>query len=188
MRFPRASMMILCALMIVPAYAFAGSHPQSRNGFFIGFGLGGGNAGIKNGDNRKTGGAGIFRIGYAVKEDLVFGLESSGWTKSETDMGVDLTLTFSVATFGVTYYPGNQGLYIKGGIGFASSSWEAAMGNAKATYSDHGFGLLGGAGYEFRLTDKFALGPEVDFAYLNVGGVVESANFVSGHLMLNWYW
>jgi hypothetical protein len=178
--------MVLLVASVLPVAA--GRYDHARTGFFVGFGLGGGNAGIKDGDSRENGGAGSFRVGYAVRQDLVVGLENAAWVKSETVSGIDLTLSFNVATFGVTYYPGNQGLYVKGGIGFGSAKWEAAVGNAKLSWTDSGLGLLGAAGYEWRLTQKFAIGPEVAFAYLNVGGDLESADFVSGHVTFNWYW
>jgi hypothetical protein len=44
-------------------------------------------------------------------------------------------------------------------------------------------------GYEWRLTQKFALGPQVEFVYLNIGGdLVDTANFFDATLGFNWYW
>ena len=172
--------------------AIAEPKPHDRNGFFIGFGLGGGSGGMEDVDDRKGGGVGNFRLGYAITPEVTIGLESSAWIWQEEQSGIDLMVSFSVATFGATYWPGNKGVYLKGGVGFGTVSFEesveTSLGTLKLENDDSGFGLLGAVGYEWRLTKKFALGPEVDFAYLNVGGDVGSANYVAGTLMLNWYW
>ena len=167
--------------------------PHDRNGLFLGFGLGAGTAGWEGTSEREGGGVGNFRIGYAPAPNVTVGLESSSWMKKESVGTIDLTLMYTVTTFGVTYFPANNGLFIKGGVGFASANFETAInitnvGITKGELNNNGFGLLGAAGYEWRLTEKFALGPEVEFAYLNVGGAFQTANFVSASVMLNWYW
>ncbi len=176
--------------MVAPVSA---GEPHNRTGFFIGFGAGAGTAGWENGSDRSGGYVGNFRIGYAVAPEVTIGLESSSWMKRESVETIDLTLLYNVSTFGATYYPRNTGVFLKGGIGFASASFESVIsipniGTAKGEIDDSGFGLIGAVGYEWRLTPKFALGPEVEFVYLNVGGEFGAANYVSGTLMLNWYW
>ncbi len=53
----------------------------------------------------------------------------------------------------------------------------------------HGIGLAAAVGYEWRLTRKFAMGPQVDFTYLNIGDdIVDTANFFDITLGFNRYW
>ena len=182
--------LISTVCMVIPASA---GQPHDRNGFFMGFGLGAGTAGWEGTTDRAGGGIGNFRLGYAPAPNVTVGLENSSWMKKESVGTIDLTLMYTVTTFGVTYFPNNNGLYLKGGVGFASANFETivslpGIGSGKGELDDTGFGLLGAAGYEWRLTEKFALGPEVEFAYLDVGGVFQNANYVSASLMLNWYW
>jgi hypothetical protein len=181
--------LISTVCMVAPVSA---GQPHDRNGFFIGFGLGAGTAGWEGTTERAGGGIGNFRIGYAPAPNVTVGLENSSWMKKESVGTIDLTLMYTVTTFGVTYFPSNNGLFLKGGVGFATANFETAIslptGIAKGELDDTGFGLLGAAGYEWRLTEKFALGPEVELAYLNVGGAFQTANYVSASVMLNWYW
>jgi hypothetical protein len=94
----------------------------------------------------------------------------------------------------MTFYPGNVGFFVRGGVGFGSVSFEAQLDEGPLAgftlnKDETGLGLLAAAGYEVRLSRKFALGPQVDYAYLFVGGdLVDSANFVNGSLQFNWYW
>jgi hypothetical protein len=182
--------LISMACMASPASA---GQPHQRNGFFLGFGMGAGSAGWEGTTDRTGGFVGNFRIGYAPAPEVTVGLESSSWLKQETVGTIDLNLLYTVTTFGVTYFPGQNGLFLKGGIGFASANFETVvtlpgLGTGKGELNDTGLGLLGATGYEWRLTEKFAIGPEIELAYLNVGGAFKTANYVSASLMLNWYW
>ena len=96
--------------------------PHHRNGFFIGFGVGTGSAGWEDTDERAGGGVGNFRIGYAPAPNVTVGLENSSWMKRESAGTIEVNLLYSVTTFGVTYFPGQNGLFLKGGVGFASAS------------------------------------------------------------------
>jgi hypothetical protein len=175
--------------------AHAGTYPHERNGFFIGFGLGWGNAGLDlNGvDNldRQNSGSGNFRFGWAVSENLTLGLESSSWVK-QWDIqgtGLDLKLTGTVTTFAVTYFPQNMGLYLRGGLGFSDGIVEVSGGGSSINQTETGLGLLGAVGYEWRLTQKFALGPQVEWAYLGIDSdAIKSADFVAFNAQATWYW
>ena len=168
----------------------AGSNPHTRSGFFIGFNVGGGTADITipNGSDtdREWGGAGNFRLGGALKNNLLLSGESTAWLKDEDNS----SLTLGLVAFEVTYFPGDQGLFVKAGVGFASSSYEYDAGNGfTASKTENGFGLQAGAGYEWRLTRKFAMGPQVEYVYVNIGGdLVDTGNYFDATLGFNWYW
>jgi hypothetical protein len=46
---------------------------------------------------------------------------------------------------------------------------------------------LAAGGYEWRLTRKFALAPQVEFSYQKYD-TLGSSNIVSGTVNFNWYW
>ena len=179
----------MLATLVSAGTAFAGSHPQDHHGFFIGFNLGAGTADVSasgESSDREWGGAADFRLGGAVKDNLLVGGEFTAWGKDENSTNVSL----STALFAVTYYPGNEGFFLRGGMGFGTSSFEEDLSNGYTrSKSETGFAMAAAAGYEWRLTRKFALGPQVEFNYLNIGGdLVDTANFFNTTLGFNWYW
>lgn len=180
----------LLAISMYAGSAVAGSHPHDHHGFFLGFNLGGGTADISVPDgedtDREWGGVGNFRIGGAIKNNLLLGAETSGWVKDENNT----TVSLSTIEFAATYYPGSEGFFLRAGAGFGTTSVERDLGSeGKLSKDESGFALSAAAGYEWRLTNKFALGPQVEFVYLNIGGdLVDTANFFDATLGFNWYW
>jgi hypothetical protein len=88
--------------------AFAELHPNDRQGWLLGFGIGGGSLGLTSdgaSTDREGGAAGFFRVGYAFNPDLSLELNSSAWTKEQDGR----TWTFSSGTVAVNYYPGRTG-------------------------------------------------------------------------------
>jgi hypothetical protein len=179
----------IVAVMACSGVAFAGSHPQDHHGFFIGFNLGAGTAQIKNdsgSSEHEWGGAGNLRLGGAVKNNLLLGAEFTGWTKDQDGS----TVSLSSVLFAVTYYPTTEGFFLRGGMGFGSSDFSIDLGNGVTqSKSETGFALALATGYEWRLTQKFALGPQVEFNWMDIGGdLVDTANFFDATLGFNWYW
>jgi hypothetical protein len=203
MRSRHAALAAALAALALAGTAQAGK-PHDRTGFFIGFGLGGGSASWdwKGGGSESEGsGAGNFRIGGAVKPNLVLHLESSAWIKSwdvvdGTTGGKIGTadLTLSAATFAATFFPGNKGFFLRGGLGFATASATVTIEtgtvfDVSGESTDTGLGLVAATGYEWRLTDKFAMGPQVELVFLGIDGdLIDNALFVDGSLQFNWYW
>jgi hypothetical protein len=185
--------LVLGAGGIVTLPAVSQARPHERNGFLIGFGIGGGSGDVSfdggSDTDREGGVGGNFRVGYATRPDLTVHFEASSWLRDEDEV----SLSFTLAAAALTFYPGNAGFFVRGGVGFGTSRWDAQVGEPFEGFTlsknETGLGLLGAAGYEVRLSRKFALGPQVDYAYLFVGGdLVDSANFVNGSLQFNWYW
>jgi len=183
------------------------TEPHERNGFLIGFGVGGGSAeatfsndGDSVSSDRQGGGAGAFRIGFALRPDLTLALESSAWVHKETVVvlgeDVDATWSLSSTVVGLTWYPQAGGFYLRGGLGLGRVALELEEGGLNVTADDVGLGLLGGLGYEWRLTRKFALGPQLTAGFINLGEeetgdgttLDSSFNFVNLELAFNWYW
>lgn len=180
-------MATVCAGLVFATPAFAGTHPHDRNGFMIGFGVGGGGQGREDVDEREGSVIGNFRIGYAVQPDLVVHFEGTAWTKTFDSFAGDRTWTFSTAAAAATWFPGNVGAFVRGGVGVGTASVEQETGGFRVTYDETGFGVLAGAGYEWRLTPKFALGPHVEFSWMDLDSI-GSADMVGGALDFNWYW
>ena len=177
-----SSVVIVC----MTAGSAGAQNPPERNGFFLGFNLGGGSAGV-SGDSDRLGGTDLnLRLGGAIKDDLLLGLEISSWIRDESGT----TVFFDAYTAALTFFPGNKGFFLRGGVGIGSTSFETDLGGGvTASKDESGFGAMAAAGYEWRLTKKFALGPQIEFVYLNIGGdLVDTANFVDATLGFNWYW
>lgn len=197
---------VALALAVGVTAADAGD-PHERNGFLIGFNLGGGTAEIEweaddvalSSDDREDGGAANFRIGYAVRPDLALALEVTGWARTYDVDGIDdgeATVSFSVTGPSLTWYPGAQGFFLRGTIGVGRMRAEVkgdlgAFGQISVTGEDSGVGLALAAGHEWRLTQKFSLGVELDLGVVDAGEVDGgdlSANFANLTGAFNWYW
>lgn len=169
------------------------AHPHERNGFYIGFGVGGGGDEERYkglGDDSGGGGVGNFRIGGALNPTIAIGLESAAFTR-QTDVagGGTLTRTASVAAFGATVFPTQGGYYLRGGVGFARVSAEYREGGLTLSGDENGLGMLFATGYEFRLTPKFALAPQFEVAGAAIDEeVVDSVTWWGLSAQLNWWW
>jgi len=178
---------LIAVLTLLPADPARAAWPHERDGILLGFGLGGGTAGVNYLDvdtDRESSIGGSFRVGYAFTPQIAAGIEGTFWTKEVID---DVTWTFNVTTAALTYYPGAAGFFVRGGIGAGSMELEIDQGGGvTTTASDDGFGFLLGAGYEWRLSRKFALGPAVDYSYAKINDDI-SLNYVNFTAGLTWY-
>ena len=150
--------LVLFVLLALPALAEAQSRPQTREGFWIGFGLGGGSFGCDEcGDeDRLTGAAAYFKLGGTVNQNVLLGAEINGWAKSEDGA----TLSLSNVNAVIYLYPSKTGgFHFKGGIGLATVRFE--IGDVEA--DETGGGAVLGIGYDARVGKNFSLTP-----FLNV--------------------
>lgn len=181
----RKTILFLLAFLLIALPSAAESWPHERDGFMLGFNFGGGSASVKSDDGEEDsagGGAGSFRLAWAFSNQFLVGLESSAWV-GETDLGEDLTLSSYLLNF--TWYPGAKGWFLRAGFGGGTAEVSGDLLGAKVSVSKSGgsFGL--GAGHEWRLTRKFALGAALDYATIDLdGGNFDYLNFTA---QLNWY-
>lgn len=181
---------VIAAAAATPAHA---AHEHARNGFYIGFGVGGGGVEEKYKDledDSGGGGVGNFRIGGALNRTIAIGFEGTGFAR-ETDVagGGKLTRSASLAALGVTVFPAQGGYYLRGGVGFARVAAEYREGGLTIEGDENGLGLLVATGYEFRLTPKFALAPQVEFVGLGIDEeVVDSVSYWGLTAQMNWWW
>jgi hypothetical protein len=174
----------LVTTFVTASAAVAGTHPHNHNGWSIGLGLGGGTAGLSvdglGSSDREGGITGNFRVGYPLNEQVSLALESNAWTKSEDDA----TVTFSATTIGAAFFP-SEGLVLRGGLGFGNSRFSEDLGGGTVSYTESGFGVNAGLGYEFRVARTFAVGPQADFGYASFDG--GSVNWFGIGIQGNWY-
>ena len=94
MRYMSRSTAIVSALLLLGASAASAQHPQTRKGFWIGFGLGYGSLSC-TGCSSTGGVSGYLKLGGTVSPHLLLGGETNGWTKNVNGY----TLTAGNASF-----------------------------------------------------------------------------------------
>lgn len=187
-----------CVVAAPPA-AFA--EPPLRNGWSVGFGLGVGWTAWDwpDGERRSEGSAsGNLRVVWALRNDCLIGLEMWGWSKSYSieyvPENVPAETIVGAATAAVTYFPGDSGAFVRGGVGVGQARAKVTPDPSvdfpvSGDTHDTGLALLAAAGYEYQITPRLALGAAAHGVYV----AVDEAPFddVTGYgftVQFNWYW
>lgn len=135
---------------------------NSREGFFLGFGLGGG--GIHAGNLNRGAGFGNFRIGGGVSEKLLV----MGETLSSSTKKNGVTTSANALHLSSQIFITNR-FFARPGIGVSVLNSSTTTGATTTTYSsDAGLSFILTEGYEFRFGKSFALSPEATFNYARV--------------------
>ena len=156
---------IVLAGLLAASSLEAQSRPQTREGFTIGFGIGGGSGTLSCDEcttqpDRESGGAGYLRIGGAVRPGLIIAGATNAWAKSEDNSN----LFISTVTAAAQYYPITaSGFFLLGGIGFGSVGVTSTIGSTTITTSGNGMGYELGTGYDWRVGKNFSLSPFLTF-------------------------
>ncbi len=138
---------------------------QSHDGFWVGFGLGGGSLGIDDGTGRDTGVVGYLKLGGTMNERLLLGVESNAWRKDQSGATV-MHNNFSAVAY---FYPkATNGFFLKGGLGWSRLSVEVLGISA----SENGGGAVFGLGYDVRVGDNWSITPVLNFN----GGAFDGGN------------
>ncbi|MCI0452671.1 MAG: hypothetical protein L0Z51_09840 [Candidatus Latescibacteria bacterium] len=185
------------ALHALPAHA----EQPARSGFSAGFGLGGASVSWTWPDDerrREESGAGNARFAWALDQDLLVGLELWGWTKDYEIGSVpeDVPAQTSVwaATVAATYFPGNTGFFMRGGIGVGGGRAEVTPPPSvdfpvSGSKSDTGLSLLGAMGYEAGVSTHLSLGGAAHVVYVGIDAAPFDDVFGYGlTVVFNWYW
>ncbi len=151
--------------------AWAG-HPQERQGFWIGLGIGYGSANVGCDDcddgDREGAFAGSFKLGGTLNERILLGVESNSWLKEQDDV----TLTLGSLTGTVSFYPqAPSGFFLKGGVGFSYVDWGFSEGSLSISANKTGWGVLAGLGYDLRVGRKISITPQVNYYYGKPGDI-----------------
>jgi hypothetical protein len=137
-----------CALLaLVLATTASAQQAQTRQGFWIGGGLGYGSLGC-NGCDRLGGVSGYFKLGGTLRQNILLGVETNGWTKSEFGQ----TMTMGNMSGAAYWYPmPTNGLFLKAGVGYSVVD--------DGFVNQSGLGLLGGLGYDIRVGKNLSMTP-----------------------------
>jgi hypothetical protein len=146
-----------CALLaVLLATTATAQQAQTRQGFWIGGGMGYGSMGLScsscSGVGREGGMSGYAKLGGTLRQNVLLGIEMNGWTKSEGAGSVRMG-NLSAAAY---WYPmPTQGLFLKGGAGYSNLRADDGVNTA----SDGGLGILGGVGYDVRVGRNLSITP-----------------------------
>ena len=134
-------------LAVLLAGSASAQQAQTHEGFWIGGGLGYGSLG-GGGADRVGAPSGYLKLGGTLRQNILLGVETNGWTKSEAGN----RLTMGNISGAVYWYPmATNGMFVKAGAGY--SALDAGGGGT------NGFGLLGGVGYDVRMTRNLSITP-----------------------------
>jgi hypothetical protein len=171
----------LLAIGTLPHRADA-QNPQTRQGFFIGGGLGIGSLGVEDGDERETGGAGHLTLGGTLTPQILLAGELTGWTKEEDGA----RLTHGNVNAIVQFYPMvDAGLFLRGGVGASQLRISAEEDNVSLTITEDGFGASAGLGYDIRVGSNFSITPYGLFVWGSFDD--GSVNHFQGGLGVTWH-
>ncbi len=150
------SVVCCMTLLLLAGSLKAQSHPNTREGFWIGFGLGGGSIGADCHDcstDRTSGASGHLQMGGTVSRHIQLGGELNGWGKREN--GIDESMGFG--SFVMLWYPSATGaFFFKFGIGGMTYTAQDDFGNDLTAKAPSGsFGL----GYDIRVARNFSITP-----------------------------
>jgi hypothetical protein len=153
--------MVFAAVALIGAGSATAQRPQTRQGFWIAFGLGYGSTGLGCDGcsfDREGGGVGHIRLGGTLSQKLLLGGDVTVWTKDVE--GVNFTV--GNVSFIAQYYPMEMGgLFLKGGAGFS----QIELSNAGESASGESFGLSAGVGYDIRVGRNISITPLFDFVF-----------------------
>lgn len=146
----------------------AAQRPQTREGFWIGFGLGFASFHCESCDDREPGGAFMVKLGGSVSQKVLIGFEANSWLKEEEPYTLSQTNLNAVVYF---YPSATGGFHLKGGIGLAVLNLEADLGGGFSfTETETGGGILLGLGYDARIGRNLSLVPFLNLLGANFDG------------------
>jgi hypothetical protein len=157
-----------CALLaMVLATTATAQQAQTRQGLWVGGGMGYGSMGISCEGcpdfDREGGISGYLKVGGTLRQNILLGVETTGWTKSEGGA----TLTMGNVSGAAYWYPmATTGLFVKAGAGY--SILDDGFAN------ESGFGMLAGLGYDVRVGRNLSITPVANWFRGNFDGL--SAN------------
>jgi hypothetical protein len=178
---------LVCLVAVIGGYAPAafcedarGAH--QREGFWIGLGAGYGSASASascegcSGD-REGSFTGFLKLGGTLNPQLLLGVESNAWVKSEDNV----TVTLGAVSGTVTVYPSAaSGFFVKGGVGLSYLSTDVSVIGATVNVSKTGWGLIGGLGYDLRVGRKVSITPSFNYYYGKPGDISAAGDVLPG--------
>ena len=159
MRQMSRGLALATVLLLLGTTALSAQKPQTRKGFWIGFGLGYGSYSCTDCGNESSY-TGYIKLGGTLNPHLLLGAESAVWSKSETGG----TVTAGNVTFNAYYYPKPAGgLFLNGGVGFS----RIELSGSGISAGETGPGLSLGAGYDLRVGSNISIVPNLQWVWGN---------------------
>jgi hypothetical protein len=177
------SLLSLAVLLVVASAATAldlGGH--DRDGTVIGltFGYGWNSISLNSPEvgNLDSGNissfSGGFRVGWASSDYFIGSIGMYGWKKSyDTVNYTSTTATNYHFMLEGYFFPRGEGFWIKGGVGRGTLDFNATAPILvdSVIFNEKNWSLSTGAGYEFRVSDRAAVGVCYDLFYLPLGDI-----------------
>jgi hypothetical protein len=178
----RQSFLALALLVSVVGVA-QGQRPQTREGFWFGFGLGYGSFGCEDCNDREGGVAAYIKLGGTVSRTVLLGFEANAWGRKEGD----ISITQSHGSAVIYFYPSvTGGFHLKGGLGYAISRLHEDLGGGFSfDDTEYGGGILLGLGYDARIGRNLSLVPHFNFLGASFDGA--KSNFIQVGLGLTFH-
>ena len=141
----------LVALGLAVAGPLQAQSSPHREGFFIGFGFGGGGGEVTGEPDAEVGG-GWLTLGGTLSPKVRLAADFQGYA-----IGPSEDVVVGTSTLAVLWYPSAQGnFFLKGGVGAANVN----ITQAGPDGSGIGFGTVMGVGYDWRVGKKISLTPQ----------------------------
>ena len=142
----------LVALGLAVAAPLQAQSTPHRQGFFLGFGLGGGGGSITGQGDDVNGGTGWLMLGGTLGPKLRLAADFQAFSPEHND-----DLEIGTSTFAALWYPRASGnFFLKGGVGAA----EVSIHGPGPDGSGIGFGTVLGLGYDIRVGQKVSITPQ----------------------------
>jgi opacity protein-like surface antigen len=196
------SFILLLVVTAAPAMAIdLGGH--IRDGYVINFNMGpawneleftvpdiDGNP-VAHKTNAETDLAGGIGIGWARGDYLIVSLGVYGSKSYQWYYGDQFSVSTTQFQLDACVFPWGEGFWLKGGIGPGNISFNAVVPRINITFQEWDWNVVGGAGYELRLSDTVAFGAAYEYRTLGVGAFegLEDTKVTSHNALfsLRWY-
>lgn len=198
-------LLLVVALLLPVGTALAA--PHLRDGWVVGMSFGVGQAGATDSQGETvTADDGIsaqMRFGKMIGQRALLGLEYEGWMIEKGDLDHKFRHSLQIWAVSLTFFPGQgtgngSGFFLRAGSGVALGGRakvelfedpEEGIVQEHADREDEwGWGLLLGAGHEWRISSSMAVGLALNYDYLMIGETwYDTAWFGAATLNLGWY-
>ena len=125
---------------------------QSRDGFWIGFGVAAGSLEVGS-DPRQSAPVGYLKFGGTINQRFLLGVETTALIREGDSNGTLTHMSFSAVAY--VYPSATSGFFLKGGLGWARLADDRS--------SLNGSGAVLGLGFDARVGDDFAITPFGNF-------------------------
>ncbi len=129
-------------------------------------------------------------LGWARNDHLIFSIGVHGWKARYWYLGDQLSVSTTQFQADVSWFPRGEGFWLRAGVGPGNISFSAVIPRANVTFQNWGWNYLGGAGYEFRVSDTAAIGLAYEYRHLGVGAFegFEDTQISSHNALLSFRW